>query len=195
MEKAYSVLFWEDSKFIIRSAWWARELQELLKSLSIDALEFNNIPIIWIFDFDNEWFYNFDILKWDDASNQNYKWLIKRIQNTKHIFSMTLPIPSEKPNLACQNLWKLSMITIESLFTESVFRNFFNLNTNKEKWLNIKFSWNSMLHVPNGKSNWEIKQQKQNFAKFIKNLNNPNDFSEFKPLFEAINYIINWYSD
>ena len=183
LEKAYSILYWENNNFVIRIAWWARQVEELIKN---DNESFERITIIGIVDYDNEWFLSFENFKDSWQLKKNPLFFVQN-QEYKNYYLLSLPIPTIRPWLAWPNLWKKSMITIESLFSEKVFSNFFNQNDNRDiKWKDISFIWNQILYFT------EDTKEKIKFANFVKTLNNKNDFSEFKPLFETIKDIIDW---
>lgn len=204
LETAYSKIYWDNNDFIIRSTWGARELWELMKYLCDDKSEFKDILIIWIFDFDNEWFHCFNkvnntennIIK--DLRYHKFSWLIKQSNKQDNkCFLMTLPVPRNRPDLAWNLLWNLSMITIEGLFSKKVLNKFFNyedtnVRWNINNWHEVFFKWNEVLYVPDNDCRAK-NDEKKKFSKFVSILSRKS-FSEFFPLFEQIKKIIKFYS-
>ena len=182
LDKAYSVLYWNNDDFVIRVWWWARQIEQLIKN---DNENFTQ-KIIGIVDYDNEWFLIFENMKKERKIEETPLFIVKN-QSYKNYYMLSLPIPTIRSWLAWPNLGRKSMITIESMFHEKVFFDFFNQNPKKDSnWKTISFAWNEKLFcTDNG-------EEKKLFANFINTLNNKKDFYEFKPLFETINDIIDW---
>lgn len=192
IETAYNKIYWDNNDFIIRSAWWARELSELMKGLCCDKTEFKSIITIGLFDFDSEWYLEFNRL-WESfhiEKKEWFTWLFKKNTNNKK-YSMTLPIPWDKKDLASTYIGRKSMLSIENLFHSQVFETFFSANTDlsvkweKDKWISFHLIWNDKIRST------EDQGQKIQFSKFISTLNR-DDFIEFEPLFNLIKDIINW---
>ena len=142
--------------------------------------------MIFIFDFDHEWYNAFSNLKYFKLSNLSvkYNWLYRINQETNQ-HALTLPIPLTKNKFASEQLWEKSMLTIENLFTDRVFDKFF-----EQGWIK---SNRNILKLENNQKAYFIKEnkidEKIKFSNFIKWLDK-DEFSEFEPLFDAINYII-----
>lgn len=196
LETAYEKICWYNDKFVIRSAWWAIELCELMKDLSLNKQEFENVIIIWLVDFDREWYSRFNRL-WklfieeeEEKKRKSFTWLFKQDKENKN-YVMSLPIPKDKKSLASLKMWKKSMLTIENLFHSKVFDMFFSPNTDlslkgdKDKWIDFHVVWNDKIWST--VDPWE----KIQFSKFISTLDKEY-FSEFESLFNKIKEIIDW---
>lgn len=183
LETARSKLYpWVKKSFFIQPSWWARTIKVCINSW----FTWYNI---WLFDFDNEWIYQFENFKrWYTIDlGGDYSGLFRyNIEWKKYL--LTLPVPILKKWVASEKLWKHSLLNIENMFNEDVFDKFFSENIYWwviNDWNIIKLEWNDKIYLT------EYEDQKENFSLFVNTLNY-NDFKNFIPLFNLINKIITW---
>lgn len=197
LENAREKLYpWKYHNFIITYAKGCKILAPLLNDIAEWRqnwfLKWNltNInKIIWIFDFDNEWYLAYNSMLWDYFKENNHyteELGLSKIYN--NISAIIIPIPSDKHCFANKKLGNHSMVEIENLFGNEVFDKYIS-----SRWINLN-TWNKFkLHEFPGNTAlyqiWNDKNNKENFAKFTAELN-AKDFQNFEPLFDQIKNII-----